>query len=168
METLKVAPVEPLTLTLTKAYEIDAELFGFVNLNSNSLEEAFIKIFVGMYGEYEIAGETIGQQYKYMEHTFMEYQDYYMELLSKYGEEYPTLEELGTITQDSTNLHSDLPNKKLPDTDYFSYPTSSDKGHSSTSSPADILRNRSLYLRQVRSILHEFCSRFNDCFIHIF
>lgn len=156
------------TLTLRQALELDNTLLDFVDFDNPDWVTQFKIIFMSQWNEYQIAGETIGQQYQYLSDTFNEHKDYYNELLSKYIESYPELSELGTVTNESSRLHSDLPNKQLPESDYFSYPSVTDKDKSSTTSPAEILRQRSTYLRQVRPVLHEFSDRFKDCFIHIF
>lgn len=130
-----------------------------------------------MWDVYEIAGETIGEQRKYMEDTFKEYKEYYAEKIAEYDKKLDwadkTFYEVYTKSESNgTSIHSDLPNKQIDPDDYFAYPSNTDKSgadsEDTTTDKSKLLSIRRQYLSQIKDYYREFALRFAEDFIHMY
>ena len=143
------------------------------------------KMLGALYDNYEISGETVGEELMFLGQVFNQHQGYYSELLNKYDEDYQislrdmTKKVVDTSrrgTSHSEGISVDLPNKKISEDNIYAYPDSGDKNTSGSSSSGQtitddkgaLLSLRKEYLDQVRNIYEEFAYRFSDCFLHLY
>lgn len=130
-----------------------------------------------MWDVYEIAGESIGEQHKFMQDTFNEFKSYYAEKIAEYDKklDWANKDFYSVYTYnkgDTTNIHSDLPNKQIDPDDYFAYPSDTDKGENITDGnvvdKSKLLSLRRQYLSQIKDYYREFALRFAGDFIHMY
>lgn len=165
------------TMTLYDARKHDSNLLDFIDFIDETHSEELKNAIISMWDIYEIAGETLGEQKKYMTDTFMEYKSYYAEKISEYDKklEWNNQEFYTTYTdttEGSKHIHSDLPNKQIDPDDYFSYPSDSNKedsqGNVTSKDKSRLLSLRRQYLSQIKDYYREFALRFASDFLHMF
>lgn len=164
----------------------------YLALDTTDRTTEFITVLIGMWGAYEIAGETEEQQKQFLLDTFNQYCSYYTELLNTYETEFNwavdgikrTVAVTGTSTTTTsgkdTELHIDLPNKVVSPTDYENYPSTVDvskPGTTQTVTPnttttytnsEEFIAKKREYMNQIRNLYAEFGARFYDCFLGVF
>ena len=149
------------TMTLYDARNSDPTFWDWLDWGTRT--EDFKTMLISMWDLNEISGETIPEQKKFMLDTFNEYKTYYTERLENYEKSIDWTEG-DTIT--SSEIHVELPNKKIDPDDIFAY--ANDGVKSSTKDPSRLLSLRRTYLAQIKDYYREFTLRFAACFIHMF
>lgn len=163
------------TMTLYDARHEDSTLFSFIDFIDADHTQELISSILAMWDIYEIAGETVGQQKKFMHDTYDEYKNYYATKIQEYEKKLEWTD-MATVTShtesDATGLHSELPNKQIDPDDYYAYPTDTDKrddnSDSTVTDPSKLLSLRRQYLSQIKDYYREFALRFANDFLHLF
>lgn len=165
------------TMTLYDARHSVENFFSFIDFVDSNHTNELINAIQSMWDIYEIAGETISEQRKYMQDTFNEYKGYYAEKITEYDKKLEWTDEdyykiYSHAESGNTNLHSDLPNKQINPTDYYAYPTDTDKADATSDSTntdkSRLISLRKQYMSQIKDYYREFALRFAHDFLHMF
>lgn len=163
------------TMTMYDARQADPTFWDWLDWSSRT--EDFKAMLISMWDVYEISGETINEQKKFMLDTFNEYKDLYEERLTNYEKNIDWLPEDGVLSSsrthgDTSEVHVELPNKQIDPNDIFSYPNDGVKTTPDVTtddkSISEQLAIRRSYLNQIKNYYREFALRFATCFIHMF
>lgn len=163
------------TITLYDTLKQVPNFFDFIDFIDEEHTNQLINSIRSMWDIYEIAGESISEQLKYMTDTYNEYKSYYAEKINEYDKklEWTEYDHVTTEgTSGSKSIHSDLPNKQIDPDDYFAYPTDTDKGDSesstTTTDKSKLIYLRKQYINQIKDYYREFALRFANDFIHMY
>ena len=98
------------SITLHDVLEVEPTLLTniFTFDGNNTRATKFIKVFLGMYDIYEIGAETIELFKNWLQDTYDEYIDYYIEMLDAYEIK---INMLDGVVSDDLETYIDLPNK---------------------------------------------------------
>lgn len=145
--------------TITLKDLLDREPTFLDNIFVFSKEEQsnkFKKVFVGMYWNYEICGETINEFRLMLEGIFKTKVDYYQEMLDAYETQ---INMLDGVKSNALVENIDLPNKKT-DKEYIS-----SKVKTTTSGGINVIELKKQYLNLLRNLYEDFSKDFMNCFI---
>jgi len=163
------------TQTLYDLRKTDPNFFDFIDFIDSDHSAELVSAIKAMWDIYEIAGETPGEQHKFMLDTFNEFKPYYVEKITEYDKKLDWINfHISTIGVEGTdtNLHSELPNKQISADDYFAYPTDTNKDNTNSTTtatdPSKLMSLRRQYLSQIKDYYREFALRFSQDFIHMF
>lgn len=148
-----------------------------------------IEILKARFNFYEISGETEDTFKTYFEDTFNQWRKYYLEILKAYNDTWEikkgiirttssSADSNGNSTGGDTSTYYDLPHKELNDIKKYpdSYTDNTNKQESTSHAERETtitdnssyLSQKATYINMIRNVHNEFCTRFNECFIHIF
>lgn len=165
------------TMTLYDAYTKDDTFWDWLDFGDYT--EELKNAIIAAWDIYEIAGETINEQKKYMSNTFNQYKDYYKQLIDINMNElyeimdiksHSKLQDTGDVKQ----IHVELPNKQINANDIYAYPNDGTKTDNNLTTeteshdPLTTLRIKKELRMQVKNYYNEFALRFAHDFIHFF
>lgn len=149
------------SITLHDVLEVEPALLTniFTFDGNNTRATKFIKVFLGMYDIYEIGAETIELFKNWLQDTYDEYIDYYIEMLDAYEIK---INMLDGVVSDDLETYIDLPNKSTDK----EYATNKTKRHSTGN--VNVIDLKREYLNLIKNLYRDFAKDFRACFAIIY
>lgn len=143
----------------------------------------FKEIFIAMWYNYEVTGETIEESKTYIDNLFKKKVDYYNELLDAYETQINMLDgRLETISTTSnrdisdttSNENIDLPNK-VTSQEYITDKQKGNREHQDNYTNTinikgreNVIELKRQYMKLLRNVYEEFAKEFEVCFITLY
>lgn len=146
---------ENLTITVNDAYAFDPTLFENCYITDDTTTEKFKSVFLGQWGLYGIAGETVALFKQMITLRFQSRVSYYQDLLKWQDTDVGIIQ---TETFNTTDTVYELPNKTNPQR----YPTAV-ATHEETRRRDNQLEHKAQARRLIENVMLDFVMEFNDC-----
>ena len=142
-------------MALWTSSETYNEFLAAITTDFGQFAEEMKTVLYARWHEYEIAGETVGEQGDFILQTYYENRSYYKEMFDNYYKQFDyattglrkvvemhsTNTNTGSVVDDGSSsntdetrgIHVDLPNKQIDPDDIYTYPSDADKSNSESS-----------------------------------